>query len=59
MRLLRFARNDENSRIPYRDPQLKPEDDIVGNFRIPKTRIPTKFPRLILYTRLEARLDFS
>ncbi|MDY4829582.1 MAG: hypothetical protein SO164_02025 [Campylobacter sp.] len=21
MRLLRFARNDENSRIPYRDPQ--------------------------------------
>ena len=35
MRLLRFARNDEKSRIPYRDPRGKPEDDIVGNSRIP------------------------
>ena len=24
-----------NSRIPYRDPRVKPEDDIVGNSRIP------------------------
>ena len=30
MRLLRFARNDEKSRIPYRDPRGKPEDDIVS-----------------------------
>ena len=35
MRLLRFARNDENSKIPYRDPRVKPEDDIVRNYRIP------------------------
>ncbi|MCI7103170.1 MAG: hypothetical protein MR927_03130 [Campylobacter sp.] len=58
MRLLRFARNDESSRIPKpcvipqlaffviprldrgissqnRDPRVKPEDDIVGNSRIP------------------------
>ena len=28
-------------------------DDIVGN-----SRIPIKFPRLILYTCLEAQLDF-
>ncbi len=28
MRLLRFARNDENSRIPkHRDPTVKPWDD--------------------------------
>ncbi|MDY5304743.1 MAG: hypothetical protein SPH02_07525 [Campylobacter sp.] len=27
MRLLRFARNDENSRIPYRDPPVKLGDD--------------------------------
>ena len=26
----------KNSRIPYRDPRVKPEDDIVGNSRIPK-----------------------
>ena len=25
-----------NSRIPYRDPREGPEDDIVGNSRIPK-----------------------
>ena len=30
-----LPRNDENSRIPYRDPRVKPEDDIVGNSRIP------------------------
>ncbi|MDY4803795.1 hypothetical protein [Campylobacter sp.] len=27
MRLLRFARNDENSRIPYRDPPVRLGDD--------------------------------
>ena len=37
MRLLPLfskPRNDENSRIPYRDPRVKPEDDIVRNSRI-------------------------
>ncbi|MDD7599441.1 MAG: hypothetical protein SPJ69_00165 [Campylobacter sp.] len=35
-------RNDENSRIPYRDPPKGLGDDIVGNSRIPKinSRIP-------------------
>ncbi|MCI6579065.1 MAG: hypothetical protein MSC50_02155 [Campylobacter sp.] len=46
MRLLRFARNDENSRIPYRDPRgdprVKPEDDIVRNSRIPYRDPPVK-----------------
>ena len=28
----------KNSRIPDRDPRVKPEDDIVGNSRIPKTK---------------------
>ena len=41
--MLRFARNDENSRIPYRDPRVKPEDDIVGNSRIPKANL--EFPK--------------
>ena len=27
--------NAGNSRIPYRDPRVKPEDDIVGNSKIP------------------------
>ena len=35
--------NDENSRIPYRDPRVKPEDDIVGNSRIPKINL--EFPK--------------
>ncbi|MCI6565284.1 MAG: hypothetical protein MSC46_07190 [Campylobacter sp.] len=30
-----------NSRIPYRDPPVKLGDDIVGNFRIPKLKIPS------------------
>ena len=43
--MLRFARNDENSRISYRDPPVKlgddiVEDDIVGNSRIPKKKTP-------------------
>ena len=44
-----LPRNDtENSRIPYRDPRVKPEDDIVGNSRIPtaKTRIPKNKSRI-------------
>ena len=47
-----LACNDAgNSRIPYRDPRVKPEDDIVdeivGNFRISKdkTRIPYRDPQ--------------
>ncbi|MDY4450647.1 MAG: hypothetical protein SPE37_00780 [Campylobacter sp.] len=48
MRLLRFARNDENSRIPYRYPPVKLGDDIVRliclrNSRILKSRIPSLF----------------
>ena len=35
-----LPRNDAgNSRIPYRDPRVKPEDDIVGNSRIPSNKI--------------------
>ena len=36
------------SRIPYRDPRVKPEDNIVGNSRISKakSRIPRGFLRL-------------
>ena len=39
-----LPRNDENSRIPYRDPRIKLGDDIVGNSRIPKikSRIPKR-----------------
>ena len=33
----------KNSKIPYRDPRVKPEDDIVGNSRIPK---PCVIPQL-------------
>ena len=47
-----LPRNDAgNSRIPYRDPRVKPEDDIVDeivvNFRISKdkTRIPYRDPQ--------------
>ncbi|MDD6161833.1 MAG: hypothetical protein PUB35_03445 [Campylobacteraceae bacterium] len=58
MRLLRFARNDENSRIPYRDPPVKlgddtrtpwddtktPSDDgYLRNSKILKSRIPSLF----------------
>ena len=28
----------KNFRIPYRDPLVKPEDDIAGNSRIPRTK---------------------
>ena len=31
--MLRFARNDENSRILYRDPRVKPEDDKESHVR--------------------------
>ena len=32
-----LPRNDTgNSKIPYRDPRVKPEDDIVENSRIPR-----------------------
>ena len=51
MRLLRFARNDENSKIPYRDPRVKSEDDIVGNSRIPKAK--SRIPRQKLLGILE------
>ena len=33
----------QNSRIPYRDPWVKPEYDIIGNSKIPK---PCVIPRL-------------
>ena len=36
----------KNSRIPYSDPRVKPEDDIVGNSRIP--RIILEFLRMNL-----------
>ena len=32
-------------RIPYRDPRVKPEDDIVGNSRIPKENSLKENPR--------------
>ena len=56
MRLLRFARNDENSRIPYRDPPVKLGDDIVRliclrNSRILKSRIPKPFLDLSFLAR--------
>ena len=34
----RFARSDENSKIPYGDPRVKLGDGIVGNSRIPKIK---------------------
>ena len=44
-----------NSKIPYRDPRVKPEDDIVGNSRIPtaKTRIPKDKSRIPLKTQIK------
>ncbi|MCI7447396.1 hypothetical protein [Campylobacter sp.] len=39
-----LPRNDAgNSRIPYRDPRVKPEDDIVTNSRIPSINL--EFPK--------------
>ena len=46
MRLLPLfskPRNDENSRIPYRDPPKGLGDGIVGNSRIPKANL--EFPK--------------
>ncbi|MDY5304551.1 MAG: hypothetical protein SPH02_06520, partial [Campylobacter sp.] len=37
---LTLGSHHKEFRIPYRDPRVKPEDDIVGNSRIPKSRIP-------------------
>ena len=30
---LKIPPNPQKTKIPYRDPRVKPEDDIVGNFR--------------------------
>ena len=53
MRLLRFARNDEFQGLIMKLLPLfsKPRNNEFYGI--------LEFPRLILYTRLEARLDFS
>ena len=41
-RELEFLRN---SKIPYRDPRVKPEDDIVGNSKIPNLKFHIEIPK--------------
>ena len=34
-----------NSKIPYRDPRVKPEEDIVGNSKIPNLKFHIEIPK--------------
>ena len=44
----------------HRDPRVKPEDDIVGNFRIPKLEFPkkSKNSKLRILEFLRKKLEF-